>query len=298
LAAQVVDGEGIERAFGEVVAVRREEWTHRHSDRAWQRRLPAKATRIVKSVVRGNATAEADWLHVAGKNHRLRPGGYNAIRQATALVLLGVVIVGAWYWRGEGTLDPIFLQHFVRVHPIAAPLATILIYATGVLSGLPTLPLNLAAGVFWGPVVGGLISTIATTLGAAAAFATARSVFGRPLARRFDNKVVAHFQRELEEKGWRFLAFVRLNPIFPTGPLNYILGLTGIDSFTYIWATFVFILPAAIAVAFIGHSIGTFVVQGHMAHLIMMVMAVSAALTAMACFGYVARFLYVRREHT
>jgi uncharacterized membrane protein YdjX (TVP38/TMEM64 family) len=242
------------------------------------------------------AIAEADWLQAAGEKKRARLRGYNAIRQAAALALLGAVIVSAWHWRHDGALDPIFLQHFVRGHPIAAPLATILIYAACVLSGLPTLPLNLAAGVFWGPVVGGLISTIATTLGATAAFTTVRSVFGRPLARRFDNKVVAHFQRELEEKGWRFLAFIRLNPIFPTGPLNYILGLTGIDSFTYIWATFVFILPPAIAVAFIGHSIGTYAVQGHTAHLIMMVMAVSAAVTVMVGFAYIARLLCRRGE--
>jgi uncharacterized membrane protein YdjX (TVP38/TMEM64 family) len=242
------------------------------------------------------AIAEADWLQAAGEKNRLRLRGYNAIRQAAALALLGAVIASAWHWRHDGALDPVFLQHFVRVHPIAAPLATILIYAACVLSGLPTLPLNLAAGVFWGPVVGGLISTIATTLGATAAFTTVRSVFGRPLARRFDNKVVAHFQRELEEKGWRFLAFIRLNPIFPTGPLNYILGLTGIDSFTYIWATFVFILPPAIAVAFIGHSIGTYAVQGHTAHLIMMVMAVSAAVTVMVGFAYIARLLCRRGE--
>jgi uncharacterized membrane protein YdjX (TVP38/TMEM64 family) len=256
----------------------------------------AKST--ISTAAERKVTVETDRLRTASNKHRLHVRGYNATRQAAVLALLGIVIVSAWYWRSEGALDPVLLQHFVRVHPIAAPLATILIYAIGVLSGLPTLPLNLAAGVIWGPVVGGLISTIATTLGAAAAFMTARSVFGRPLARRFDNKVVAHFQRELDEKGWCFLAFIRLNPIFPTGPLNYILGLTGVDSFTYTWATFVFILPPAIAVAFIGHSIGTFVVQRHTAHLIMMVMAVSAALTVMVGFAYIARFLYRRGEHT
>lgn len=74
-------------------------------------------------------------------------------------------------------------------------------------------------------------------------FAAARSVFGRPLAARFDNEFISQVQKEFDDKGWRFIAFVRLNPVFPTRPLNYILGLTGIAFFTYVWATFVFLLP-------------------------------------------------------
>jgi uncharacterized membrane protein YdjX (TVP38/TMEM64 family) len=223
---------------------------------------------------------------------------YVGPKRGIAIMVLTGGIIGAWYLRRQGVIDPALLQVFLHDHPVAAPLATILIYSLGVLTGLPTLPLNLAAGVFWGGVIGGLISALATTLGAVAAFAAARSIFGRPLARRFDNKAIAYFQREFEQKGWRFIAFVRLNPAFPTGPLNYLLGLTGIDAFTYVWATFVFLLPPSIAVAFIGRSIGTFVVQGHMAHLIMMVMAVSAAITAILGFAYIARFLYRRGEQT
>lgn len=212
------------------------------------------------------------------------------------MAVLAIGIVGAWYLRRQGVLDPALLASLVRDHPVGAPLAAIVIYAIGVMAGLPTLPLNLAAGVFWGPVIGGLISTVAMTLGAVAAFAVARSIFGRPLARRFDNKVVAHFQRELEQNGWRFLAFVRLNPVFPTGPLNYIFGLTAIESFTYLWATFVFLLPPAIAVAFVGHSVGTFVVEGNLAHLITLVMVGSLGLTVIAGLAYAARFVYRRQD--
>ncbi len=218
-------------------------------------------------------------------------------KRGIAVVVLTGGIIGAWYLRRQGILDPALLQVFLHDHTVAAPLATILIYSLAVLTGLPTLPLNLAAGVFWGAAIGGSMSALATTLGAVVAFAAARSIFGRPLARRFDNKAIAYFQREFEQKGWRFIAFVRLNPAFPTGPLNYLLGLTGIDAFTYVWATFVFLLPPSIAVAFIGRSIGTFVVQGHMARLIMTVMVISAALTAILGFAYIARFLYRRGEH-
>lgn len=222
---------------------------------------------------------------------------YIGPKRIVAAAALTALIIGTWSLRRQGAIDPALLEIFVRDHAVSAPLIMILVYALGVLSGLPTLPLNLAAGVFWGPVIGGLISTGAMTLGAVIAFAAARSIFGRPLARRFDNKAVAIFQHEFEEKGWRFIAFVRLNPIFPTGPLNYLLGLTGIDAYTYIWATFVFLLPPAIAVAFMGHSIGTFVVEGNVTNVITLVLAVSAGVTALTALAYGARLLtQLRRE--
>lgn len=170
-------------------------------------------------------------------------------------------------------------------------IAFVLIYGLVVLSALPSLPANLAAGLFWGPVLGGILSTTGATLGAIGAFAAARSILGRPLAERFDNRFVAEMQREFEAKGWLFLAFVRINPVFPTGVLNYILGLTAIDTFTYVWVTFAFILPPSIAVALIGHSVGTFIVEGEISESLKMMLTVSAAVTGLAALGYGARLV-------
>ena len=143
--------------------------------------------------------------------------------------------------------------------------------------------------------MGGLYSTSGATIGATAAFLLTRSVLGQPLARRFDNRVIAEIQREFVAKGWLFLAFVRLNPIFPTGPLNYLLGLTAVDTVTYVWTTFVFNLPPSIAVAWIGYSLGTFVMQGEIANTMRTILAVSAAVTALAALAYAARLFYKLR---
>jgi len=135
------------------------------------------------------------------------------------LTVLAVLIGIAWYLRHQGWLDPSAIQRLIEHYPVTAPIVFAAIYAIAMLSALPTLPVNLAAGLFWGPLLGGLYSTSGATIGAAAAFLLTRSVLGQPLARRFDNRVIAEIQREFEAKGWLFLAFVRLNPIFPTGRL-------------------------------------------------------------------------------
>ena len=135
-------------------------------------------------------------------------------------------------------------------------------------------------------------------MGAIVAFTAARSIFGRPLAQRFDNKVISQMQREFEAHGWRFIAFARVNPAFPTGPLNYLLGLTSIDLFTYIWVTFLFLLPPGFGVALIGHSLGTFVVQGEVASFVKTILSVSAAVTILVALGYGARMWEKMRQRT
>jgi len=55
-------------------------------------------------------------------------------------------------------------------------------------------------------------------------------------------------------EGWRFVAFVRLVPLFPFNLLNYALGLTRISFITYLLATWVFMLPGAFAYSWLGHA--------------------------------------------
>jgi len=50
----------------------------------------------------------------------------------------------------------------------------------------------------------------------------------------------------VEQVGWRFVAFVRLVPLFPFNVLNYTLGFTRIKLLHYIIASYICILPAAI----------------------------------------------------
>jgi uncharacterized membrane protein YdjX (TVP38/TMEM64 family) len=213
-------------------------------------------------------------------------------------MFLAAVIAVAWHLRRQGILDPAVFELLIQDHPFGALLIFVLIYSLAVLSALPTLPINLAAGFFWGPILGGLLSTGGATLGAIGAFAAARSIFGRPLARRFENKMLTEVQREFEAHGWWFVAFARINPAFPTGPLNYLLGLTSIDVFTYVWVTFVFLLPPGIAVAWIGHSVGTFVMEGEVAGFLKAILSISAAVTILTGLGYAARIWHRLRRKT
>jgi len=121
-----------------------------------------------------------------------RPPGKTGLRRFIGpkrimiLAMLAVLIGIAWYLRREGWLDPSAIQRLIEQYPVTAPIVFAVIYGIAMVSALPTLPVNLAAGLFWGPLLGGLYSTSGTTIGAVAAFLLTRSVLGQPLARRFD----------------------------------------------------------------------------------------------------------------
>ncbi|NJL71565.1 MAG: TVP38/TMEM64 family protein [Candidatus Competibacteraceae bacterium] len=184
---------------------------------------------------------------------------------------------------------------FIDAQPELSILIFIAVYAAAVVALLPTLPFNLAAGVIWGPIAGGVVATLGTTLGAACAFSAARLLFGQPLAARFDNRLICRLQDEYSRLGWRFIAFIRINPAFPTGPLNYILGFTSVGFLTFGWATFLFLLPPSMIVAWIGAEVGAFVADGNVTERITALIAISAGAGLLVALGYLAR-LFATKE--
>ena len=190
---------------------------------------------------------------------------YIGPKRVVLLIVSAGFIFWAWEYYRSGALGPAIIEQYRVDHPVISVVLFILIYAVSVMASLPSLPLNLAAGFFWGGIPGGICAAAGVTIGGLASFVAARWLIGQPLAARFDNKLVDRVQREFDRSGWKFVAFARINPVIPTGPLNYLLGLTSISLGRFLWVTFVFLLPPAITVAYIGDALQTFTTQGSMA---------------------------------
>jgi len=180
------------------------------------------------------------------------------------IIILVFIIVVALIWgiRQSEILD--FETFFVLVnqHPIATPIIFVFIYAVLVVSLVPTLPVNLAAGIIWGGFWGGVFATLGSSLGAIAAFLFARTALGRPFARRYDNRLLNWVSQQLDINAWKVVAFVRLNPGIPTGPINFIFGLTTIPFSIYALSTLLFLFPPSLAVALIGAEAGNILLEG------------------------------------
>jgi uncharacterized membrane protein YdjX (TVP38/TMEM64 family)/rhodanese-related sulfurtransferase len=118
---------------------------------------------------------------------------------------------------------------------------------------LPGSVMTLAGGALFGPVLGTLYNLTGATLGATLAFLIARHLDSGWVVRKAGGRV-RQLADGVEQEGWKFVAFVRLVPIFPFNLLNYALGLTRLKLGHYILGTFVFMFPGAVAYTYAGYA--------------------------------------------
>ena len=91
----------------------------------------------------------------------------------------------------------------------------------------------------------------------ALAFVIARYLASNWVQTRVEDSAGGRVERlvkGVEAEGWRFVAFTRLVPLFPFNLLNYALGLTRIPLLHYALASFVFMLPGALAYTYLGYA--------------------------------------------
>ena len=169
------------------------------------------------------------------------------------LLLLFTLIAGtglAIAFRSE--LDAASLEQWMQEAGPAAPFIFIAIYALGSVLFLPGSVLTLAGGALFGPVLGTLYNLTGATAGALLAFLTARYLASEWVERKTEGRL-KQIMDGVESEGWRFVAFVRLVPIFPFNLLNYALGLTRIRLSHYVVASYFCMFPGALAYTYLGY---------------------------------------------
>lgn len=145
------------------------------------------------------------------------------------------------------------LQQWLAAAGWWAPAAFIAIYAAGTVFFLPGSVLTLAAGALFGVLPGALYSLAGATLGALLAFLAARHLAGDWVAQKAGGWLKQLIDG-VEAEGWRFVAFVRLVPLFPFNVVNYALGLTRIRPLAYALVSAICMFPGALAYAWLGQA--------------------------------------------
>ena len=163
-------------------------------------------------------------------------------RTGLRLALMAAIIaaVGVVVWHGERV--EVGIEAALRGLGVWAPLAFIAAYALCAPLGMPGVALTLLGGVLFGPVWGSLWSLIGATVGGSLAFVVARYLAAGWVRRRLGGGL-GRLVEGIEAKGWKFVVFVRLVPIFPYNVLNFALGLTRIK-----------LAHFAIAYTYLGHA--------------------------------------------
>lgn len=169
------------------------------------------------------------------------------------IVVFGLVLAGimaAVIYRDALSAET--LEQWVTDFGAAGPLVFMLIYALGTVLFMPGSVITLAGGALFGPVWGTLYNLTGATLGATLAFLMARYLAASWVEQKSGGRV-RQLKNGVEAEGWRFVAFVRLVPLFPFNVLNYALGLTRIRLSHYVLASYLCMLPGALAYTYLGY---------------------------------------------
>jgi uncharacterized membrane protein YdjX (TVP38/TMEM64 family) len=196
------------------------------------------------------------------------------------LIGLGVAI----FFRDSFTLENLnrFALWYQSLGNIGV-LVYLVTYSIGPVFGMPALPITFLGGILFGPLWGAILAIIGATIADSLGFLLARYV-GRDFVERHLGPQLKRVKEGVEAEGWRFVAFLRLTPIFPFWMVSYLMGLTRISFWVYAVTTFFCIIPAASAYAYLGHAGRQAILEGQI-KLILIALAVVAAVAFLPLFA-------------
>ena len=178
-----------------------------------------------------------------------------SMRRFLPRVVLALLLVAAIAWvavhREQINLET--LDSWLASLGSWAPIGYMIIFALATVAFAPGAIFSLIGGALFGPVWGSLWNLLGATLGATLAFLAARYIVG-DWVRHKAGGLLKRLIDGVDAEGWRFVAFVRLVPLFPFNLSNYVLGLTRIPLRQYVLATFVCMAPGAVAYTWLGYA--------------------------------------------
>lgn len=167
-----------------------------------------------------------------------------------AVILTGIVL--GYLYRDLLNVDA--LESWVADAGIAGPFIFMLLYIIGTVLFFPGSIMTPIGGAIFGPVWGTFYNLTGATIGAGIAFLLARYLASNWVEKKAGGRL-AQLKGGVEEEGWRFVAFVRLVPIFPFNVLNFALGLTRIKFSHYLLTTYICMFPGALAYTYLGYAV-------------------------------------------
>ena len=137
------------------------------------------------------------------------------------------------------------------------------IYVVACVLFIPGSILTLGAGAVYGVVMGSIVVSIASTLGAGCAFLVGRYLARDAIQRKIEgNRKFAAIDEAVGREGWKIVGLTRLSPVFPFTLLNYAYGLTRVSLRDYILASWIGMMPGTVMYVYIGSLVGDLATLG------------------------------------
>ncbi|MGF1445184.1 MAG: TVP38/TMEM64 family protein [Pikeienuella sp.] len=154
------------------------------------------------------------------------------------------------------------LQAWRAANPVLVAAAFVTVYAVAVAVSLPgAVWLTILGGLLFGTALGAALVVVAATTGATLIFLAARTALGNHLRDRASGWL-ARLERGFRRDEVSFLLIMRLVPAVPFFIANLAPAFLGARLQTFVWTTFVGIIPATIVYAWIGAGLGVEIAKG------------------------------------
>jgi uncharacterized membrane protein YdjX (TVP38/TMEM64 family) len=178
---------------------------------------------------------------------------------------MAALAVGLFFWFDLGrflTLESLkanrqALLNFYTTHSLAMVAGFMAVYIIQTALSLPGAAiLSLAAGAIFGSMMGTVYAVTAASIGATLAFLVTRYLLQDFVLARFGSKLEG-MNRELEQRGFNYLLFLRLVPVFPFFLINLAAGLSRLPLRTFVVGTLLGIIPGGFVFVNAGASLTT-----------------------------------------
>lgn len=168
------------------------------------------------------------------------------------------------------------------------PVAFVALYVAASIAAIPGSALTIAAGALFGSVWGVVWTSVASTLAAASCFLIARYVARSAIEKSLkNNPKFEKLDAMTAKQGALIVAITRLVPLFPFNLLNYGFGLTKVRFVTYVFWSWLCMLPGTILYVVGADAVKKAVVSGEIPW--SLVGVVIAAIIVLALIGKAAR---------
>ncbi len=156
-------------------------------------------------------------------------------------VVAGIIVAAEYYGLDQNLL---VLRDWIETHGFIGYVVFAAIYIVATVAAIPGSLFTIAAGAMFGTLYGVIIVSISATTGATLAFLVSRYIARGPTERALSKRPrFARIYNLTERKGGAMVAIARLLPFLPFNLLNYAFGLTKVHTLSFIFWTWLCMLP-------------------------------------------------------
>ena len=152
-------------------------------------------------------------------------------------------------------MQAVKLRELSQTHYLAVLFSYFFVFITATILFIPvTIFLTILGGFLFGSWAGAFYASLAATIGGSLLFLIIRHLLADWVHEKYQHRFV-RFDKEIQKHGARYLLFLQISPITPTFFINLFMGLTNISFSTYVWTTFIGMIPGSIVYAMAGHKL-------------------------------------------